>query len=83
MILEYEVAKYDGDLGQTNCFVPLDDEIVDRKINLLLEGFASQRSKRWFTSETFRGLMRLRGIEAPEDNPYAEGFYARKLALRI
>lgn len=81
-ILEYEIPKYDGDLGRPNVFVPLGEEVVERKVDLLMEGFASQRSKRWFTPETFRGLMRLRGIEAPEDAAYAEAFHARKLAFR-
>jgi LmbE family N-acetylglucosaminyl deacetylase len=80
-ILEYEIPKYDGDLGAPNLFVPLADEVAERKVALLMEGFATQRSKRWFTEDTFYGLMRLRGIECPTPTRYAEAFYARKLAL--
>jgi LmbE family N-acetylglucosaminyl deacetylase len=61
-ILEYEIPKYDGDLGRPNLFVSLSDEIVESKVRLLMEGFATQRSKRWFTEDTFFSLLRIRGI---------------------
>ena len=76
-ILEYEVPKYDGDLGQPNLFVPLPDGVRRRKVRLLMAGFPSQRRKRWFTASTFDALMRLRGVESARG--YAEAFYARKL----
>lgn len=79
-ILEYEIPKWDGDLGKPNIFVPLPNEILSRKIALLHEHFGSQRSKAWFDEETFRGLARLRGMECRER--YAEAFYARKLMLK-
>jgi LmbE family N-acetylglucosaminyl deacetylase len=79
LILEYEVPKWDGDLGAPNCYVRLSEEIAERKIRTLCETFASQRSKPWFTPDTFRALMRLRGVEA--NSRFAEGFYGRKLAL--
>jgi LmbE family N-acetylglucosaminyl deacetylase len=78
LILEYEVPKYDGDLGVPNCFVPLSTAVARRKIRHLLTAFASQRSKRWFTADTFHGLMRLRGVESGAPNGLAEAFYARK-----
>ncbi len=78
MILEYEVPKYDGGLVSPNFFVPLSPEIVDDKIRGLMEHFGSQRSKRWFSEETFRGLMRLRGVECQSETGYAEGFHCRK-----
>jgi LmbE family N-acetylglucosaminyl deacetylase len=81
LILEYEIPKYDGDLGQPNCFVPLSPATRKRKLEYLLEGFPSQRSKRWFTEDTFLALLRLRGIECAAPSGYAEGFYARKLVL--
>lgn len=81
LILEYEIPKYDGDLGVPNAFVPLDAKIARRKARLLKQVFASQRSKRWFTEETFLGLMRLRGIECGARGGYAEAFHARKLRL--
>lgn len=82
-ILEYEIPKYDGDLGSPNLFVPLTEPVAARKVALLMEGFATQRSKRWFTEDTFFGLMRLRGIECPTPTRHAEAFYARKLALYV
>ncbi len=79
LILEYEVPKYDGDLGAPNCFVELPAELVDRKIRHLMEHFPSQRNRRWYDEETFRGLLRLRGVEA--GLKYAEAFYLRKMWL--
>jgi LmbE family N-acetylglucosaminyl deacetylase len=80
-ILEYEVPKYDGDLARPNCFVPLTAPVCERKIRYLLSSFASQRAKRWFTGETFRGLMRLRGIESAAPGGYAEAFHGHKIVL--
>jgi LmbE family N-acetylglucosaminyl deacetylase len=82
LILEYEVPKYDGDLGAPNAFVPLSRVVAERKVRHLRGAFASQRSKRWFADETFLGLMRLRGVESGAADGYAEAFYARKLRLR-
>ncbi len=82
LILEYEVPKYDGDLSAPNCYVPLDDAACCAKTRHLLEVYASQRDRRWFTEETFRGLMRLRGVECAAPGGYAEAFYAHKLVLR-
>jgi LmbE family N-acetylglucosaminyl deacetylase len=76
-IFEYEIPKYDGDLGMPNLFVGLDPTVADRKIYHIMKHFGSQRSKRWFDEETFRGILRLRGIEA--GTRYAEGFYCRKM----
>jgi hypothetical protein len=61
--------------------MPLSEDVCARKIQLLLEHFGSQRSKRWFTEDLFRGLMRLRGMECNSPSGYAEAFYGRKLAL--
>lgn len=80
-ILEYEIPKWDGDLGTPNAFVPLTPVIARRKTRHLRDVFASQRSKRWFTDDTFLGLMRLRGIECVAPGGFAEAFYARKLRL--
>jgi|SRR5579863_2262993 len=82
MILEYEIPKYDGDLGSPNVFVQLKDSIRNRKIRYLLDYFDSQRGKPWFTQETFNALMRLRGIESNSPHGYAEAFYCRKLILQ-
>jgi LmbE family N-acetylglucosaminyl deacetylase len=80
LILEYEIPKYDGDLGAPNLFVPLDQAVVAEKLRLIREHFPSQASRHWFDDELFRGLMRLRGVESVSD--YAEAFTCRKLLLR-
>src|SRR5580704_8332770 len=81
LILEYEIPKYDGDMGQPSVFVPLDKEICQTKVRYLLEAFESQRKKRWFQEETFLSLMRLRGMECNAPSGYAEAFYCRKLVV--
>lgn len=81
VIFEYEIPKYEGDLGTPNAFVPLPESIARRKINLLLEHFASQRARRWFRADTFHGLMRLRGIESNAPEGLAEAFHVRKVVL--
>ena len=81
LILEYEIPKYDGDLGRTNAYVHLDRETCERKIQHIAEVFASQHDKHWFSPETFRATLRLRGVEARSPEGYAEGFYCRKLVL--
>jgi LmbE family N-acetylglucosaminyl deacetylase len=81
LILEYEIPKYDGDLGQPNVFVPLAESICEQKIRLLLEGFPSQQPKSWFDEQTFRALLRLRGMEANSRTRFAEAFYCRKAVL--
>jgi len=83
LILEYEIPKYDGDLGRPNVFVPLDVALSERKATYLLEAFESQRSKPWFTRETFSGLMRIRGMESNSPSGYAEAFHARKLTIGL
>ena len=81
LILEYEIPKYDGDWGSPNFFVRLDQSTCNKKIRYLLDAFRSQRKKHWFTEDTFRGLMRLRGIESSTRGKYAEAFYCRKLSF--
>ena len=81
LVLEYEVPKYDGDLGAPNVFVHLDGSIVRRKIELLLGHFGSQADRRWFTEDLFRALLRLRGMESNSPSGDAEAFYSRKLVL--
>lgn len=83
LILEYEIPKYDGDLGAPNCFIPLTRRTCTRKIQHLQAAFASQREKHWFTPDTFLGLMRLRGMECRARHGYAEAFYGRKIALSM
>jgi LmbE family N-acetylglucosaminyl deacetylase len=80
-ILEYEIPKWDGDMGQPNLYVPISATALKRKIDLLITHFGTQRSKQWFDSETFLGLARLRGMECRAPERYAEAFIGRKLAL--
>jgi hypothetical protein len=83
MILEYEIPKWDGDLGQPNSYVPLPAKVLDRKIELIHAHFATQRSKDWFDAETFRGLARIRGMECRAPERFAEAFVVRKARLDI
>jgi LmbE family N-acetylglucosaminyl deacetylase len=80
-IFEYEIPKWDGDLGQPNLYVPVSARALERKIDLLISHFGTQRSKQWFDRETFLGLARLRGMECRAPERYAEAFVARKLSL--
>ena len=80
-ILEYEIPKWDGDIGQPNLYVPVSAKAIQRKIELLNSHFGSQRSKQWFDAETFLGLARLRGMECRAPERYAEAFVGRKLIL--
>lgn len=81
LIMEYEIPKFDGDLGLPNFFVHLDEGLARRKVELLMKHFGTQRSKHWFTEDTFLGLMRLRGVESRSAGRFAEGFHCRKAAF--
>jgi LmbE family N-acetylglucosaminyl deacetylase len=80
-ILEYEIPKYDGDIGRPSVFVPLEKALCECKVNYLMDAFKSQRTKPWFQPETFFSLMRLRGMECNASSGYSEAFYCRKLVL--
>lgn len=81
LVLEYEIPKYDGDLGQPNVFVALDEKVCEEKIDLLYEHFPTQAGRTWFDRDTFRGLMRLRGVECAAPGRFAEAFHGRKLRV--
>lgn len=81
LILEYEIPKWDGDMGQPNVYVPLSSEILHLKVELLQRHFASQRGRQWYDEETFRGLARLRGVECCAPDRYAEAFFGSKVLL--
>jgi LmbE family N-acetylglucosaminyl deacetylase len=81
LVLEYEIPKYEGDLGHPNVYVPHTAEDLDRKVTCLLDCFASQRSRAWFTADTFRAMARLRGIESGAPSGFAEAFHGRKICL--
>jgi len=78
LVLEYEIPKYDGDLGAPNFFCPLPAATLERKVALVLEHFRSQAGKHWFTPELFRALPRIRGMECVAPEGVAEAFYCRK-----
>ena len=78
LVLEYEIPKYDGDFSSPNLYVPLSEDLCRRKTSYLMDCYESQKSHRWFTEDTFRSVLRLRGIEVSSPSGYAEGFYARK-----
>jgi LmbE family N-acetylglucosaminyl deacetylase len=81
LVVEYEIPKYEGDLGHPNLFVPLERELVERKIELLVAHFGSQQDKGWFSPDTFRGLMAVRGVECNAESGFAEAFHVRKATL--
>jgi LmbE family N-acetylglucosaminyl deacetylase len=81
LVLEYEIPKYEGDLGQPNVYVPLTKAVVARKLRHLLSHFGSQRGKDWFRESTFRGLMAVRGVECRAPDAAAEAFHMRKAVL--
>lgn len=81
LIFEYEIPKYEGDLGHPNLFVPLSEAESERKIELLLRHFVSQRTRAWFRPDTFRGLMSLRGVECNAPRGRAEAFHVRKAVI--
>lgn len=83
LILEYEVPKYDGDLGSPNFFVHLDEATCRRKVQSIIDLFQTQDNRHWFTDDTFFSLLRLRGIESGAPGGYAEGFFCRKAVVAV
>jgi LmbE family N-acetylglucosaminyl deacetylase len=81
LILEYEIPKYDGDMGRPNLYVPLDEAVCRRKIAAIMEAFPSQHDKPWFTEDAYWALLRLRGVECHAPGRFAEAFYAKKMVL--
>jgi LmbE family N-acetylglucosaminyl deacetylase len=81
LIFEYEIPKYDGDMGCPSVFVPLTSDLCEKKVRYIVDTFESQHSKRWFQADTFFSLLRLRGMECNSPSGYAEAFYCRKLVL--
>lgn len=82
LIWEYEIPKYDGDLGRPNLFVPVSEAHAARKVEIILRSFPSQAGKSWFSADTFQALLRLRGIEAGSASGKAEAFHAPKTVVR-
>jgi LmbE family N-acetylglucosaminyl deacetylase len=81
LILEYEIPKYDGDLGSPNFFVYLNELICRKKVKYLFDAFETERQKHWFTEDTFLSVMRLRGVESNSPDKYSEAFYCRKMTF--
>ncbi len=81
LILEFEIPKYDGDFGSPNLFVPLSPSTLERKIELVVQGFPSQVGKAWFTPDLFQAVARIRGMECAAPDRFAEAFYCRKAVL--
>ena len=81
LILEYEIPKYDGDMGAPNAYVHLGKTTAERKVRHICEQFKTQKSKQWFSEDTFLALLRLRGIESNSPSKYAEAFYCQKMLL--
>lgn len=81
LVLEYEIPKYEGDLGTPNLYVPLPRPVADRKVEMILRHFASQAGRSWFRPDTFTGLMSVRGVECNAPDARAEAFHARKITV--
>jgi LmbE family N-acetylglucosaminyl deacetylase len=81
LILEYEIVKYDGDLGRPNFYINLDKQICKKKVDIILKSFKTQEAKKWFSADAFMSIMRLRGVETNSSEKYAEAFYGRKITL--
>jgi LmbE family N-acetylglucosaminyl deacetylase len=81
LILEYEIPKYDGDLGQPNVFMQLSEKVCRTKVQYILDVYQTQIQKHWLTEDTLRAMLRLRGVESPAAGKYAEAFYCRKMSL--
>jgi len=83
LILEYEIPKYDGDLGNPNLYITISEDICEKKVDHVMRHFPSQESKHWFTKDAFFSILRLRGIESGSQEKYAEAFYSRKMVAII
>ncbi len=81
LICEYEIPKYEGDLGAPNLFVPLSKTICQRKIETIIKAFASQKKRAWFSADTFWALLRLRGLESKSASTFAEALHCRKMVI--
>lgn len=79
LILEYEIVKYDGDLGAPSLFVHLSESVARKKIQIIVECFKSQEARSWFTQDVFSSILTLRGVESNAPDKYAEAYYCRKI----
>jgi LmbE family N-acetylglucosaminyl deacetylase len=81
LVFEYEVPKYDGDLGNPAVFIPLTLQQVRQKVEIIGRHFPSQTQRTWFCDDTFLAMARLRGVGCRAPEGVAEAFYAKKLVL--
>jgi len=81
LILEYEIPKFEGDLGHPNFFVPLEEPTCRRKIDTIANTYRTQHSKTWFSEDTYWALLRIRGVECNAPSKFAEAFDCRKLTV--
>jgi len=81
LVFEYEIPKYEGDLGRPNVFLPVSRGVADRKVELLMRHFQTQAARAWFRPDTFHGLMSIRGVECHAPEGRAEAFHGRKLVF--
>jgi LmbE family N-acetylglucosaminyl deacetylase len=81
LILEYEIPKYEGDLGNPNLFVAISPEQLESKVEKLFRHFGTQRHRQWFSRELFTGLAHLRGLHGGSPSGLAEAFYCRKALI--
>ena len=81
VVLEYEIPKWDGDLGPANLYVPLSAAEAAAKVAHVLAAFPSQNGRTWFTADTLRAILRLRGVECRAPDGLAEAFVCRKLVV--
>jgi LmbE family N-acetylglucosaminyl deacetylase len=81
VVLEYEIPKWDGDLGPANLYVPLPAAEAAAKVANVLAAFPSQNDRAWFTADTLRAILRLRGVECRAPDGLAEAFVCRKIVV--
>ena len=81
LILEYEIPKYDGDIGKPNLFIPLESSMCKKKVDTIMKSFHSQRKKHWMAEDLHYSILRIRGMECASRSNFAEAFYCRKMLL--
>lgn len=80
-ILEYQIPKYEGDLGIPNLYVRIPEWAAHRKAELIVSTYRTQADRTWFSETMFLSTMRLRAIEARAASGFAEAFIARKIVF--
>lgn len=83
LVLEYEIPKVDGDLGNPQVYSVVSRESGQRKIDAIIGAYASQSAHSWFESDLFAAMLRVRGMEAEASSGWAEAFYCRRLRLGL